>query len=73
MNSPPRNAKAARVAPAASQSRDNDTAKPATPAEPGQISRRPDRYRVQVADAWDVPGADAFRILDRAWRLRRRR
>ena len=36
-------------------------------AKSSQHSRRPDRYRLQVAPAWDLPGADAFRILDTHW------
>ena len=49
-----------------SQSRYDDTGKPTAPANPAQHSR-PDRYRLQVPPAWDVPGADAFRILDLHW------
>ena len=40
-------------------------------AKPAQHSR-PDRYRLQVPPAWDVPGADAARLLDRLWNVRRR-
>lgn len=50
-----------------SQSRYDDTAKPTAPAESSQHSRRPDRYRLPVPAAWDVPGGDAFRILETHW------